>query len=98
MKLAQTIKAIMADPAITALSLLRDGQTSYVYAWNAGKGVQMQFPGKLAPMGTPFAFADLDDSQRLVLAKLAQEVEWTLFRGGLPLEDDEAPKVKRGRR
>jgi len=97
MKLARAIKAIQSDPSLTALGIIQDGSQHYAYISPTSNGVQVQSTVLLRPLATPFLVADLDSAQRLVVAKLAEEVAWTLFRGGLPLEDDEAPRVRRRR-
>jgi hypothetical protein len=98
MKLARAIRSIQADSSLTALGIVSDGTQHYAYLWSTPVGVQVQSDVLVAgPLMAPFIYADLSPDLRLVVAKLTEEVNWTLFRGGLPLEDDEAPKAKRRR-
>jgi hypothetical protein len=97
MKLSRALRAIQADETITALGIIQDGTQHYAYLSPMGAAVLVQSPVLLKPLAAPFTIADLDTAQRLVVAKLTEEVNWTLFRKGLPLEDDEAPKLRRRR-
>jgi len=97
-RLARAIRSIQADPSLSALGIVQDGAQHYASLTPMHNGVVLvQSPVLLTPLSAPFTIANLDTAQRLVVAKLAHEVEWVLFRAGLPLEDDEAPKLRRRR-
>ncbi len=99
MNLARALRALSGDRRLTALGVLQGVAPSYVYLARTDGHVQVRAAGLPVPLVTPFDLAAMDDSQRTLVARLALEVEWTLFRGGLPLEEGEAMGAKgRGKR
>ncbi len=99
MNLARALRALSGDRRLTALGALNNPFPTYVYLARTDGHVQVHMPGLVRPLVTPFDIGALDDSQRTLVARLALEVDWTLFRGGLPLEEAEAVGAKgRGKR
>lgn len=100
MNLARALAAIQADDTISALGIVHDGKAHYVSLAPTRVGVEVVssiLPHH--PLRAPFDVGGMDESQKLVLAKLARETDWTLFRGGMPLDDEQAPaRPKRARR
>jgi hypothetical protein len=99
MNLARAIKSMIADPSISCLAVVRDGKTGYVELVRTPAGALRLQSGvtRLEHIKVPFRLDDLDDSQRELVATLAIETEWSAFRAGVPLEDEEAsarPKKK----
>jgi len=88
MKLATAIKKIQADSSLSGLGYLHNGRPHYVSLVSFPGGIQFETDA-LASRTTmlPFDLDAADPATKELIALVAKEVDWTLFRGGLPVEE-----------
>ena len=89
MNLATAIAKMQKDPKLSALGYLDHGRPYYVALQREGSGIVLEAPPPVLTgrkLRVPFDIRGVDDSTRELIALVAKHVDWTLFRGGLPVE------------
>ena len=88
MTLAEVIAHLQKDRRLQAFGYLDHGLNYYVAVLYEGS--QLVFKSHAAVLVTqtmhiPFDMWGVDDSTRQLIARVAKDVDWTVFRDGIPL-------------